>query len=271
MELLTPELMIQIEEAEKNCWISYLSGVENIPGNPLGVVISSVGSLTAFLVKQSDSLFFNKALGIGLEHIEHLDDLLAFYHSNEKACTVETFPLPEYNEVYLSLAMKGLYSSEYTSMSFMNLRDYSKAEITNNIEIKPVSISELDILSDLHVLGFGFQGEELEKERTIVKAGYSDSKFKCYFAYINGETAATGVLFKYKNIGVLFGGATLPEFRGKGCQTALLHHRIVIAKKLGCDKLISHTNIYSPSFRNLERVGFKLASNRSRWTDYPIY
>ena len=100
MVLLSRDLLIQIEETEKNCWISYLSGVEKIEDNPLGVVISSVGSLTAFLVKESDSLFFNKTLGIGLEHIDHLDDLLAFYHDNGKNCTIETFPLPENNDLY---------------------------------------------------------------------------------------------------------------------------------------------------------------------------
>jgi len=82
------------------------------------------------------------------------------------------------------------------------------------------------------------------------------------------------LLFKWLNFShrvnlILFGGATIPKHRGKGCQRVLLEHRINEAFSLGCKLLISHTTMYSPSQRNLERLGFQLACNRARWADYP--
>ena len=101
MRVLSRELMLEIESAEIACWISYLSGVKNIPNNPLGVEISSIGQTTAFLVKNSSSIFFNKALGFNSEYIEYIDPLMEFFHSNDKMCTVEIVPLPENNDLYL--------------------------------------------------------------------------------------------------------------------------------------------------------------------------
>jgi ribosomal protein S18 acetylase RimI-like enzyme len=266
---LSRDLMLQIEEAEKDCWTTYLSGVQKIPGNPLGVQISTVGHSTAFLVEASQSQFFNKALGFGIEHIDYIDALLDFYHSNDKMCTVEIIPLPEYDDLLLALAKKGLYNSGYTVMLYKSLENITP-NLSSKLQINRVQKEDSSLLADIHVTGFEFQGDDAQQEHLIVKEGYNNEKFKSYIAKSEGVSIGAGTLFVHKDIGVLFGGATVPQYRGKGCQRALLEYRINEAMNLGCKLLVSHTNTYSASQRNLERVGFHLASNRARWTDYPL-
>ena len=58
--------------------------------------------------------------------------------------------------------------------------------------------------------------------------------------------------------------ATLPEYRGRGAQAALLARRIVDAAQLGCRWLVVETaeetpQRGAPSFRNMLRFGFRQA------------
>ena len=263
------EFLIKIEETEIECWKSYLNGAMNISGNPLGIQISSLGTSTAFLVGASDSLFFNKTLGFGPEHLENLNDLLAFYHDNEKSCTIELIPRQDEYDTLLTLAKRGLYNSGYTVILFKEIKNSIKF-LTKDISIERVEKSETYILADIHVKGFEFQGEEAEFEHTIVEEGYKDKGFNCYVAKIGDRVIGSGALYIHEDIGIMFGGATIPEFRGKGGQRTMLEYRINEALNMGCKTLISQTDLFSPSQRNLERVGFHIACNRARWTDYPF-
>ena len=104
------DFLLHLEEAEKECWKTYLEGAQKINDNTLGIHFSTIGRSTAYLVKVSSSLFFNKTLGFGIEHLEYLDPLFEFYHSNDKACTIELIPSPEDDTILETLARSGLYN-----------------------------------------------------------------------------------------------------------------------------------------------------------------
>lgn len=263
------ELLMKIEEIEIECWKDYLTGAMDITDNPLGINFSSLGRSTAFLVGASSSLFFNKTLGFGPEHLEKLEDLLTFYHDNEKSCTIELIPRQDEYETLLTLARSGLYNSGYTVILFKEIYELITS-LNDNINIEEVDKSETNILADIHVKGFQFQGDESEFEHTIVEEGYKHDNFKCYVAKLENQIIGSGSLYIQGDMGIMFGGATIPEFRGRGGQRALLEYRINEALKMGCKTLVSQTDLFSSSQRNLERVGFQIACNRARWTDYPF-
>ena len=57
-----------------------------------------------------------------------------------------------------------------------------------------------------------------------------------------------------------FGNAeTFPRFRRRGCQLALLNHRIREAAAMGCEWAVSDTEQGTISHRNMERAGMKMA------------
>ena len=118
---VTNDFLMEVEEAEKECWRTYLSGPQKLPGNPLGIEFSSIGRSTAFLVKSSTSQFFNKALGFGIEHLEYLEPLFEFYHSNEKSCTIELVPSFDDETLLLTLAQNGLYHNFSSVMLYRPL------------------------------------------------------------------------------------------------------------------------------------------------------
>jgi GNAT superfamily N-acetyltransferase len=86
----------------------------------------------------------------------------------------------------------------------------------------------------------------------------------CFVAFDGGEPAGAGALYVTGKIGWLGIGATVPEHRGKGAQSALIAKRIEAAAELGCEVVVSETGKpiqgrAGPSYRNLVRAGLEPA------------
>ena len=84
----------------------------------------------------------------------------------------------------------------------------------------------------------------------------------CFVAFDGDQPAGAGALYVNGRIGWFGIGATIPEHRGKGSQSAVLAKRIEAATALGCEILVSETGKpvegrAGPSYRNLVRAGFE--------------
>jgi GNAT superfamily N-acetyltransferase len=64
-------------------------------------------------------------------------------------------------------------------------------------------------------------------------------------------------------IAAFFGTATLPEYRGRGVQSALIAKRLHEAALAGCEYAVVSTNPGSGSQRNMERRGFHVAYTKA--------
>lgn len=84
----------------------------------------------------------------------------------------------------------------------------------------------------------------------------------CWLAFAGDEPAAAGALYVEGDAAYLGFGATLPEHRGRGGQSALLAARIEHARAAGCRRLATETGerrewLPSNSYRNLLRAGLR--------------
>jgi GNAT superfamily N-acetyltransferase len=92
----------------------------------------------------------------------------------------------------------------------------------------------------------------------------------CYLAWVEDEPAACAAMFVDSGVAELGIAATLEPARGRGCQTALLHRRIVDAAAAGCRTLSVKTGERTPgrpstSYGNILRAGFEEACLRPNW------
>jgi hypothetical protein len=92
----------------------------------------------------------------------------------------------------------------------------------------------------------------------------------CYVARVEGEAQACAAMLLDGGIAEFGIAATLGPARGRGCQLALLHRRIVDAAAGGCETLFVETGERipghpSPSYRNILRAGFEEAYLRPNW------
>jgi GNAT superfamily N-acetyltransferase len=91
-----------------------------------------------------------------------------------------------------------------------------------------------------------------------------------YMSFDGGTPAGAGALFVSGGVGWCDWGATTPDFRGRGSQSALLRRRILDALDLGCRLLVTTTGEEVPgdpqhSYKNILRMGFEPAYVRQNY------
>jgi ribosomal protein S18 acetylase RimI-like enzyme len=125
---------------------------------------------------------------------------------------------------------------------------------------------------DVAITGFlcpdeqGVQAEPLPPRETLESAlrGFIDTLgFRRYFARVGGHVAGVATLRFDGGLAQMCGAATLPAFRRRGVQTALLQRRLADAFDAGCELALLTTQPGSKSQENGHRQGFELLYSRA--------
>ena len=82
--------------------------------------------------------------------------------------------------------------------------------------------------------------------------------FEGFVARIEDRIVGGGSLRIDDGVAQFAGASTLPAFRRRGVQTALLHHRLAFARARGCEVAVVTTQPASKSQMNVQREGFQL-------------
>ena len=212
----------------------------------------------------------NKVSGLGFAALspEELDTIEAMYQS--VGCPVQ-IELSTHADPSIAPLLTG---RGYALVGFENV--YAQAlpasveEPSSSIEI--VSTTDEGTWSDVLVRAFlqtdgqGVASHESFPEdsmRHAMRVMGSVPRFRKYLALIDGEVVGAGSLRITDGIAHLCGAATLPAFRRRGVQTALLTARLADAHREGCDLAVMVTMPGSKSHENACRRGFQLLYPRA--------
>ena len=77
-----------------------------------------------------------------------------------------------------------------------------------------------------------------------------------FLAIVDGQPAGCGSLHVVGAVGWLGAAATMPAFRNRGVQRALVHYRTFVAQERACDLVTATAVPTGASARNLRRLGF---------------
>lgn len=83
-----------------------------------------------------------------------------------------------------------------------------------------------------------------------------------YLVEYDGQPGSASVMYVTDGVAQLFVATTMPDFRGRGGQAALIRHRLRDALELGADLATSQTGTENASPRNMQRRGFELLYTR---------
>src|SRR5436190_21354820 len=86
-----------------------------------------------------------------------------------------------------------------------------------------------------------------------------------YLALLDGIPRGVGLMTSREEIGYLAIATTLHEFRRRSCERALIQHATRHARSLGCEIICGQCPVGSPSGRNFERIGMRLAYQKAIW------
>ena len=87
-----------------------------------------------------------------------------------------------------------------------------------------------------------------------------------FLAELDGQVIGAGGLSIHDGVALFAGASTIPAWRRRGVQRALLEARFQYARAAGCDLAMMGAEPGSSSQRNAERQGFRIAYTRTKWT-----
>jgi GNAT superfamily N-acetyltransferase len=214
--------------------------------------MQTIGGATCFRDRSYASNYYNRVVGFSAMELEQLDACIAFHHDLGKPSVLSLAKGNMTTQVMNTLQKKG-YSPLQDSTSVFVLPCASYLPDNSSLHIRRAEPKDMETVVDLWTV----EDEDKVSNEVIAlrKEAHWVPEFPIYLAQVDGEVAAMGSMFVKGNIAWLGNANTLPAFRQRGCQLALLNHRIGEAKRMGCDWAISDATMGTTSQRNLVRGG----------------
>ncbi|MFY9608662.1 MAG: GNAT family N-acetyltransferase [Blastocatellia bacterium] len=211
-----------------------------------------------------------QAFGLGLNGPVPEADMVGmeeFYDAHRSAVNIETCPLADPSLLKL-LNERGYRPIEYSNVFVRELTsDDSQAwpDPTSQLRVRRPAHDEAESYSLLVSKSF-FETAEISPEfRSIFISCFSAAGAFFFIAEIDGVAASGGMMSIHQGVASLGGTGTLPEFRNRGAQKALLLARLALAAESGCDLAMVATQPGSGSQRNVERQGFRVVYTRTKF------
>lgn len=136
---------------------------------------------------------------------------------------------------------------------------------TGEVEIRDLAPIETEGMS--HIFADAL---ELPKLATVLMIGLPRWKgWHCYAAFLDDREVGCGSMRIFGKLALLGLDATLPDFRGRGCQSALITRRLIDARRAGCDVVAAEVWNGHPASGEaahvLERAGFEEIAGKTNW------
>jgi GNAT superfamily N-acetyltransferase len=159
------------------------------------------------------------------------------------------------------------FSPAYAWMKFTRDAHPPRFAVPGDVEVVEVTDPEQAPFGMIAATGFGLPAWGASFFADLPGRG----DFRCYVARVDGETQACAAMLLQGGVAEFGIAATLEPARGRGCQRALLHRRILDAAASGCRTLFVETGERvrdrpSASYKNILRAGFEEAYLRPNWS-----
>ena len=266
MRFIDIDLARRVEMAEANAGRECAEGFHRLhPDFP--VAVQEIAGGTAVFAGVDSPI--TQAIGVGLngEVADYeLDTLGEFFSAHNAPAAVELCPLIEMS-LYERFATRGYRLLEVSNVLILDVLAQARISTAKptGVAIRAATPDESKLWTQTVAQGFA---EHFPVTQAIldVMEGFCHRSGPCSFflAFVDGEPAGGGVVSAYKGVGGLFGASTLPAFRRRGVQAALLNARLAWARNHGCDLVASIAQPGSASHRNIERFGFRVAYTRTK-------
>lgn len=217
----------------------------------------------------------DKVVGVGMNGAAfddaELDAVEQSFAEREAPVQVEVSTLAD-PAVVERLTRRGYVLFGFENVLGLRLEPGRQAQPAEDIEIRDVGHDEFETWVNVVVDGFAtpdtqgvashedFPREALEQAERDLTA---TSGFVGSLAMIDGKPAGGASLRLSDGVAQLCGAATLPEFRRRGVQGALLSMRLAAAAAAGCDLAVVTTLPGSKSQQNVQKLGFQLLYPRA--------
>jgi len=211
-----------------------------------------------------------QAFGLGLTGPvtdEDMESMEAFYRSHGSAVNIETCPLSDASLLSL-LNERGYRPIEYSNVFARELtgHDANLWPASNiDVHVRRPGPDEAESYSRLVANSFFETAEISPQFIALFTSTYFAAGAFFFIGEVEGVPGGGGMMSVHHGVASLGGAGTLPEFRNRGVQKALLLARLALAAELGCDLAMVAAQPGSGSQRNVERQGFRVVYTRTKF------
>jgi GNAT superfamily N-acetyltransferase len=190
-----------------------------------------------------------------------IDRVEEFFRSREVPSTIVVSPLAD-ESLRAELGRRGYAIAEFNSVLIRRIN--SEEPFTPPAGVVIERVTEDTVRPWMNAIAQGFALDIVVADEVF--GGFAALPGALPFlARIEGKVVGGcgGRVIPEARLAALFGTATLPEYRSRGVQTALIAQRLLEAARAGCEYAVVSTIPGSGSQRNMERRGFRLAYTKA--------
>lgn len=204
----------------------------------------------------------NRAKGLGMNGPVAADDITLverFFRQRGVPPGVDVCPLADPTLVDL-LCERGYRLEGFHNLLALPLTGTRDLVASRpEIRVAQVGPNQSDLWLRVVAAGFADRDEPPPDVIEIIAPTLHSTSATCFLAWVEGQPVGGAALIVHQGVAELGSDSTLPAFRGRGVQTALVRARLTAARRQGCNLAIVVTSPGSPSQLNLERAGFRMA------------
>ena len=204
--------------------------------------------------------FQNRVIGLSPEDAGELDAIFAFYREAGVRPWFELPPAHDFERLSGPLSAAGALP-----IGFHTVLYGEPARFEADPRVREIGPDEAELFADVLLRGHGVPDEV---PRSQIARWAEKPTSRLFVAEVDGVAAGAGALV-LGEVANLANASTLPEFRGRGLQSALIRARISAAAAAGADLVCSAASWASQSQRNLERAGLRIAHTKTVWRLQP--
>ncbi|GEM_PF-1239489 len=263
---LTRELVRTLDQMHTALDVDRMSGMARVTGNPWGIHIRQFGRATAFVSSSLPTAYYNKVDGFGATDGALLDDVAAFFIDHGAlTCSMSILPGDLDERLADRLSAYGMRHVDFHA-GYYGVPDVGDLAPPKGVHVRAVeSVEDLATFLAVFHAGWEMTADTLDVFRSTMTYWRDVPGWHLYLADLDGATRGVGLMTVKNGIAYLAIATTLPAFRKRGCEQALMHHAILAAKALGCELVCGQCEVDSPSAHNFQRYGMRLAYHKAVW------
>ena len=260
--------MLELEAIERNAWQDFALAMPQDLVEETGLRTQDLNSAFLFLAANVPEFQFNWLSGAGLNGDDGRSIPQAvqrFREVNQRTFLIHLPPGPNFGHCEMLARAEGLRENPLAYAKFYRTT-VDLPSLHFSLRTRSIGVEERDVFGATATEGFGMQASMARWFAQLV----GRDNWHTYVSFAGDEPVGAAAMYVRGTYAWLGIGATRPEMRRRGSQSALLVRRLSDAARVGAKHATVETGVPRPgeaatSYANIRRAGFSVAYQRPNW------